>query len=400
MGHEAHVAAGASRQRLDAIDVVRGLVMVLMALDHTRDFFSDARFDPTDLSRTTSTLFLTRWVTHFCAPVFVFLAGTGAYLYGVRCQSRARLAWFLASRGLWLVILEFTLVYLGWSFRLDYQVLVGQVIWAIGGSMMILAGLALLPAGAVLALGIALVAGHGLLDGLAPEQIELWRGLWAVLFRPGVVPLPLDVRAFVAYPLLPWLGVMCLGYGLGPLWRFDRPRRRRWLLGIGVAMCVAFVVLRAMNRHGDPRPWSPQPTALFSLWSFLNCSKYPPSLLFVLMTLGPALLALAWFDRTSPLGLWARPLVTFGRVPLFYYLLHLPLIHLAAIAVALASCGEAGFLFQHIFFTRPSEIPADYGFGLPVVYLVWLGIVAALYPPCRWFAAIKRERPGGWLSYL
>jgi uncharacterized membrane protein len=394
-----NIVATAACPRLAAIDLVRGLVMILMALDHTRDFFSDARFDPTDLTRTTGALFLTRWVTHFCAPVFVFLAGTGAYLYGTRCRSRTRLAWFLLSRGLWLVVLEFTLVYLGWAFRLDYQLLIGQVIWAIGASMVVLAGLVFLPAPVVLAIGVVLVAGHGLQGAVRPEQIEPWLGPWTILLRGGPVELPQDVRVYIAYPLLPWLGVMALGYGLGPVWRLDIARRRLWLVAIGLTLCGAFIALRAINGYGDPRPWSPQASFLFSVFSFLNCTKYPPSLLFVLMTLGPALLALAWFDRATP-GPWSRPLVTFGRVPLFYYLLHVPLIHMVAVVVALACCGEAGFLFQHIFVTRPSEIPAGYGFGLPVVYLVWLGVVVALYPPCHWFAVLKQKRSDAWLSYL
>lgn len=389
----------AVRRRLDAIDLVRGAVMVLMALDHTRDFFTDATFDPLDLTRTTTALFLTRWVTHFCAPVFVFLAGTGAFLYGARGKTRAQLAWFLASRGLWLVVLEFTLVHLGWSFRFDFHLVTGQVIWAIGWSMVALAGLVFLPPWAVAAVGVFLVAGHNALDGVSPEQLGPFRWLWVALVgaTPGVGPVHLapDRVLFVAYPVLPWLGVMALGYALGPVWLRERTRRRRALLGLGLGLTALFVVLRAANGYGDPKHWSRQATDWFTALDFLNCLKYPPSLLYVLMTLGPALLALAWCDREP--GSLLRPLVTFGRAPLFFYLIHLPAIHGLALLLAWQRYGDPSFLLYHPFFIRR---PAGYGYDLPAVYLLWLGVVAALYFPCRWFAALKRRHPGSWLSYL
>jgi uncharacterized membrane protein len=382
------------RSRFEAIDLLRGAVMVLMALDHTRDFFSNAHVNPTDPAQTTTALFFTRWVTHFCAPVFVFLAGTGAFLYGSRGKTRPQLAWFLVSRGLWLVVLEFTLVRFGWSFRLQTSVLIGQVIWAIGGAMILLAGLVFLPAGVVAGLGLLLVAGHNALDYLPADG---WRSLPGVvgLLRTGRVQLGEGLSLFVAYPVLPWLGVMALGYGIGPLWTLDRPRRRRWLVRLGVAATVLFVVLRGLDGYGDPSPWSPQRDGWFTFLSFLNCTKYPPSLLYVLMTLGPALLALAWFDRSpGPLG---RALVTFGRVPLFYYLLHLPVIHGLAVGLALVRYGRTDSLLNPF---SPGQRPADYGYGLPVVYLLWLVVVVLLYPPCRWFAEVKRRRREGWLSYL
>jgi uncharacterized membrane protein len=385
------------RPRLDAIDLLRGLVMVLMALDHTRDFLTDVRFDPLDLSRTNAALFFTRWVTHFCAPVFVFLAGTGAFLYGRRGKTRPELAWFLFSRGLWLVLLEFTLVHGGWSFDADRHLLIAQVLWAIGCSMVALAALVFLPTGVIAALGVALIAGHNLLDGVNPQRLGPFAPVWQILLNVGFVELSPGVRLLVAYPVLPWLGIMMAGYGFGAVWLLDAQQRRRWLLGLGTGLTLLFIVLRTANGYGDPRPWSPQPSALFTLLSFLDCLKYPPSLLYVLMTLGPAILLLAAVDGTqSRLG---RVLITFGRVPLFFYLLHVPLIHVLAIGLACARYGKADFLFEHVFTAGP-KLPEDYGYGLPAVYLAWLGVVLLLYPPCRWFAGLKTRSRAAWLSYL
>lgn len=385
----------AASPRLDSIDLLRGLVMVIMALDHTRDFFTNVRFVPTDLSQTTVELFLTRWLTHYCAPVFVFLAGTGAFLTGARGKSRTQLARFLFTRGLWLIVLEFTLVHLGWSFTIaSFQLLLGQVIWAIGCSMIVLSGLVFLPAEVLGVLGIVLIAGHNALDEWKPGG---WIGeTWKVFKSAGF--LGKWPRGFVAaYPILPWLGIMLAGYGCGKLWLLPRPARRRSLLALGLAATTLFVVLRASNRYGDPQVWKLQATDIFTFLSFLNCTKYPPSLLYVLMTLGPALCLLAWWDREP--GAVGRIFVTYGRVPLFYYLLHVPLIHVLAIALAYLRHGDVRFLFQHILFGHEG-FPEDYGYGLPAVYAVWLLAVAALYCPCRWFAELKRRRRDAWLSYL
>jgi uncharacterized membrane protein len=392
-------AAKRIRPRLDAIDLLRGLVMVLMALDHTRDFFSNARFNPLDLSRTDTGLFFTRWVTHFCAPVFVFLAGTGAFLFLQRGgKTKGQLAWFLFSRGLWLVVLEFTLVHLGWLFRFDFHLLLGQVIWAIGWSMVLLAGMVYLPWWAVGLLGITLIAGHNALDGFSGDSLGSFRWIWTVLFSVGPVEVGPGVRLFVAYPVLPWLGVMAAGYGIGAVYLLDAPRRRPWLVGLGVVITSLFVVLRTINEYGDPQRWVYQPSDWYTVLSFLNCTKYPPSLLFVLMTLGPAILLLAWFDRgVGPLG---RPLVIFGRVPLFFYLLHVPVIHLAALTFAFAKYGDPNFLLQHPLIRNRGSLPEDYGYGLPAVYLVWIGVVLVLYPACWWFARVKSRYRSAWLSYL
>jgi uncharacterized membrane protein len=381
--------------RSAAIDLVRGLVMVLMALDHTRDFFSAVAYDPLDLSRTTPALFLTRWVTHFCAPVFVFLAGTGAFLYGAAGRTRGQLALFLLTRGLWLVLLEFTLVHLGWSFNLDYGLLIAQVIWAIGWSMVALAGAAFLPPWAVALLGAALVAGHNALDA-APQSAAAW--LVPGQVRPGFLLGAPGARPAVlqAYPVLPWFGIMALGYGFGTVWQ-DGARRRRVTAWLGAAAVALFVALRWSGLYGDPQPWRAQATAPDAALAFLNCSKYPPSLQYALMTLGPALLALAAADR--PPGVAGRVLVTYGRVPLFFYLLHVPLIHLAALGAAYARYGGAAFLLTHPIAGR-AGFPPDYGYSLPVVYLATAAVLAALYPLCLWYGRLKREHPSIWFSLL
>jgi uncharacterized membrane protein len=390
--------APTGRARFDAVDWLRGFVMVLMALDHTRDFFSSsARSDPLDLTRTTAAMFLTRWVTHFCAPVFVFLAGTGAFLSGTRGASKLTLAWFLLTRGIWLVILEFTLVHLGWFFNFDYDFLIAQVIWAIGGSMIIMAALVALPVWTLGLLGVALIAGLAALDRALPNTHGMTAEIRKAFISGGFIELSAGTRVILAYPILPWLGVMLAGYAFGAVWLWERRRRRLFVMTLGLALTGLFMALRLANGYGDPQPWTRQTTEFFTVLSFLNCNKYPPSLLYVLMTLGPALVLLAAQDRErGPIG---SVFVTFGRVPLFYYLLHVPLIHVVAIAFALTQFGEAGFLFQHPLLGA-NQWPANYGYRLPVVYLITLGVVAALYPLCRWFAGIKARRRAWWMGYL
>lgn len=376
--------------------------MVLMALDHVRDFFhADAlAFQPTDLSRTSAALFLTRWVTHFCAPVFVFLAGTGAFLSTTRGKTQRELARFLLVRGLWLVLLELTLVRFGWFFNFDYHLIMGLVIWALGWSLVALAGLVFLPHWAIAVFGVGMILLHNLGDGIRADQFGEWGWLWIVLHQGGPVQPMTGVTLAAAYPLVPWIGVMAAGYALGPLLLLDRPRRRRLLATLGLALTLAFVLLRATNLYGDPHPWSVQASGLVTLFSFLNCEKYPPSLLFLLMTLGPSIALLAVFDTAGEPGRCLRPLVTFGRVPLFYYLLHLPLIHALAVLSSYLQFGRADWWFQNNVLGPPSPIPAGCGYGLPVVYLVWIAVVVALYPACRWFAGVKERRRDVWLSFL
>jgi len=384
---------GGVRTRLTSVDQLRGLVMVLMVLDHSREFFGNYGNDPTNLATTTVPLFLTRWVTHFCAPVFVFLAGTGAFLSLARGKTKPELAFFLVTRGLWLMVLELTLVKLGWMFALDYTSSLAQVIWVIGESMILLAALIFLSIPAIAAVGLLIVAAHNLFDGaLAGTLAPL--GPFSTMLRPKMLTIVEGRSLIVAYPLLPWLGIMALGYAFGPLLLAKPHRRRRVILGLGAATTLAFVVLRAVNMYGDPRPWSPQQSLSSTVLSFLNCEKYPPSLLFVLMTLGPALILLALFDR-SP-GAIGRRLVTFGRVPLFYYLLQWPLVHTMAILVAAARGEPIAWFFKD----APFHPPAGYGHSLPFIYLMWAVAVLLLYLPCREFAALKRRRHDAWLSYF
>ena len=376
--------------------------MVIMALDHTRDFFSkDLAFDPSDLDKTYPALFLTRWITHFCAPVFIFLAGTGAFLSVTRGKSTKELSWFLLTRGLWLVLLELTWVRcLGWQFNFDFHFAMGIVIWAIGWSMVALAGLVFLPLRWVTTLGIVMIACHNLFDYIEPESWGSLGWLWKILHSGGII-VPADGYRFAAgYPLIPWIGVMAAGYGFGALLLREPIERRKWLLGLGALLTALFILLRAINVYGDPDSWSGQKNALFTMFSFLNCHKYPPSLLYLLMTLGPALLALAVLDRRTPR--WLKPVLVFGRVPLFYYLLHLPLIHGLAVLASYVQYGQGNWWFANPPEgpSAPSLRPSDYGYSLPIVYLVWLGVLLALYPVCRWFAEVKRRRRDPWLSYL
>jgi uncharacterized membrane protein len=385
----AHASATAHAfARVASIDILRGLVMVLMALDHVRDFFTDARFDPLDLSQTSAPLFLTRWITHFCAPTFVLLAGVSAYLTGRRC-TRAELSRFLVTRGLWLVVLEVTLMSLVWTFNVRYDHgLFLQVIWAIGVSMIVLGALVHLPLPEIAAYSLLIIFGHNLLDGIDPQTFGAWAPLWSLLHVSGPMP-----YAFVAYPLIPWIAVMSLGYCLGSLFELERERRKQWFACLGVAALTLFVLLRTTNLYGDPVDWSLQSTTVRTLLSVIDVHKYPPSLQYLLLTLGTALLLLAALE--SARGKFSEVLRTFGRVPLFFYVLHIALAHLAAGIIALAMGYGMALLSDDIM-----SVPQQWGFGLPVVYLAWLLAVATLYPACRWFAAVKRRRDDWWLSYL
>jgi len=401
-----------SGRRIDSIDLLRGIVMVIMMLDHTRDFVHNAalQFDPTDLSRTNIALFFTRWITHFCAPVFVFLAGTGAYLQLARGKSKAQLSRFLVTRGLWLIFLELTIVKLGVFFNPDIRFLgFLQVIWVIGVSMIILAVLIYLPKSVIAALGLSMIALHNLLDTI---RVDGWHGpgsaspalshkLWIVLHQAFYTfPIFGDNSPVVAviYPLIPWVGVMAVGYAFGALYQLDAQRRRRLLLIIGGAVTALFIVIRATNLYGDPREWSQQTNVIFTVLSFVNTTKYPPSLLFLLMTLGPAILALALFEARTSGGAIRDFFVTFGRVPLFFYLLQWFTAHIISIVLHLAFGKPASWLWQSpINFGRPQP---GIGFNLAVVYLAWIAGVLLLYPLCRWFAGVKQRRRDWWLSYL
>jgi uncharacterized membrane protein len=384
-------------ERLDSVDLLRGSVMVLMVLDHVREFFTDGRISPTDLSQASAALFLTRWVTHFCAPVFVFLAGTGAYLYGAGAKSRGQLARFLLIRGLWLIILELTVVKFSLLFTFAPGLIFAVILWAIGWSMIVLSALVLLPTWLVAALGVVMIATHNLADGVRPADLGSLGPLWVVLHQQGLVQLPMGARLLVAYPLIPWIGVMAAGYGFGALLGQERGRRRRQILMLGLVLTAAFVILRFVNNYGDPNPWQRERTPLLTALSFLNCTKYPPSLLFLLMTLGPAMVALSLFDRAEKPGRLGQTLVTLGRVPLFFFVLQFYVIHPFALVLAAARGQSIAWLFSS---DGAPVVPPECVYPLPVVYLIWAIVVILLYYPCRWFAEVKRRRPSFWLSLL
>ncbi len=385
-------------RRVDAIDVLRGIIMVLMVLDHTRDYFGNADIDLSDLSQASPALFLTRWVTHFCAPGFAFLAGMGAYLAGSRGRSRRHLAAFLATRGLWLIFLEVTVVRLGLFFDPLGAPVILTVLWSIGASFIVLAALVFLPSRAVGALGVLLIATLGLADGLSPESgTAALRAARALLLGPGLLTLPGGINVVVGYRLLPWLGVVAAGYGFGEVIRLEPARRRRVLWITGIAMTAGFVILRAWGGYGEPSPWTTQATPLLTALSFINCTKQPPSLLFVLMTLGPAIAALAVIDRVGIPGPVGRTFLTFGRVPLFYYLLQWYVIHGLAVLTGLARGLPVAWEFSPAALGTP---PDGWSLSVPFIYVAWAVVLAILYLPCRWFAGVKARHPEGWLSYL
>ena len=377
--------------RVGSVDLLRGLIMVVMVLDHTRDFIGDLSIDPTDLGKTTVALFLTRWVTHYCAPVFVLLAGTGAYLMGTRGKTKRELALFLFTRGLWLIFLELTVARFGLTFDPTFGFLPLIVLWVIGLSMIVMAPLVFLPIWTIAAFGLILIFGHNALDRFDPEMSGL---AWSILHKRGLLGTVAGRPIFLLYPLVPWVSVMAAGYALGTLFGIDSKRRRAWLIGLGLASIALFVGLRWSNLYGDPRPWTTQADPTFTLLSFINCEKYPPSLLYLLMTLGPALVFLGIFD--GGLGKLGRPLVTLGRVPLFFYLLQWFTIHLTAILVGIITGQPTRWLIGN----GPFEAPPGYGHGLPIVYLMWVVNLLLMYPACAWFADLKRRRRDAWLSYF
>ncbi len=371
------VETGSSTQpkaRVTCVDALRGLVMIIMALDHTREFFhSDAMFfQPDDLTRTTAVLFFTRWVTHICAPVFMFTAGLGAFLWMRRGRTTSQLSHFLWKRGLWLVILELTLLRLAFDFSYVTGFVILSILWALGWSMVALGFLVRIPVRALAVLSIAMIALHNLTDPVSARQFGSAAWVWNILHQPGLFSVA-GVPVHVAYPLVPWIAVMSAGFCFGPILALDPPRRRWWMARIGIGLTLAFLVIRGINIYGDPVRWSTQIPGMTVL-SFLKCTKYPPSLDFLLMTLGPALLLMAWLDRI-PLSK-TNPLIVFGRVPLFYFLVHMFVIHGLTIPFALLRYGHAGFALNPILGGPANLKPSDYGYPLWVVYSVWLTVVA------------------------
>ena len=356
--------------------------MVLMALDHTRDFWGLTPFEPTDLAETSVGLFLTRWVTHFCAPVFVLLTGTSAFLHETNAGAPKRtMSKYLLFRGLWLVLLEITVVNLSWRFALGGFVFLA-VLWVIGCSMILLAGLVWLPRWAVMAFAAAVICGHNLFDHVSPDDVAMFSWLWKLLHVPGFIPLTESFGFGIGYPLIPWCGVMALGYSLGP-WILRNENGR--LLAAGGLSLVLFAVLRGWNIYGDPSPWDVQGRGPgFTLLSFLNVSKYPPSLLYLLVTLGPSLLLLSVLESWK--GVVANIVLIFGRVPLFFYLLHIPMIRFTA------TCKNL-FLGQQIDPFGVTVWPQGYKVNLAAVYLVWGILLVVLFPACRRFGKLKRSYP-------
>lgn len=424
-GHATAVAAAdpsdSGRRRIDSIDLLRGIVMVIMMLDHTRDFVHSGAFsfDPTDLSQTTPALFFTRWITHYCAPVFVFLAGTGTYLQFARGKTKRDLSKFLLTRGLWLIFLELTVVRMGVFFNADYRFFgFLQVIWVIGASMIILALLIHLPLKVIAGFGLVMIFLHNLLDKI---QVQAWQGpgtpipgfwakLWIVLhlpFRPFPLLPFMSPVVVTVYNLIPWVGVMAVGYAFGALYQKESSVRRRGLLWIGGIATALFILLRAVNVYGDASHWAKQKSFVFTVMSFVNTTKYPPSLLFLLMTLGPAILFLWCFDSTTVLAraqvsLFARlrnAFVTFGRVPLFFYILQWYTSHSMAIVVGLIAGQPVAFQWASPI-DKFGSPPSGVGFRLWVVYICWIAGVLLLYPLCKWFAGVKARRRDWWLSYL
>lgn len=383
-----------NRPRLDAVDLTRGVIMIIMALDHTRDYFGIPGQNPTNIATTTAALFFTRWITHFCAPVFFLLTGTGAYL-SLRKQSPAQLSRFLLTRGLWLIFLETVVIRcLAYQFNFDFKVTMLVVVWALGWSMIALSLLVRFPLAVPMIFGFSLIALHNAFDGG-----RLTNPLLVILHQPGFVLNTPEHVVFVSYPLIPWLGVTAIGFALGRIYDWEREKRRMFLLRVGVASCVAFLALRGINVYGDPARWSMQATNTLTTISFFNVTKYPPSLLFLLMTLGPALLLLRALDDVKPRLL--TPALTFGRVPLFYFMLHFFFIHLLAVVVCLVRYGSAHWMFESPDLGNyPFTAPPGWGFTLPVVYAVWISVVTIAYPFCKWFAAVKQRRKDAWLSYL
>ena len=390
----------APRARVESVDALRGIIMMVMALDHVRDYFGDLSASPTNLATASTGLFLTRWVTHICAPVFFLMAGTGAYL-ALRRRSTSELSRFLVTRGLWLVVLEIVVLRFAMQFNVDYQVTLLTVLWALGWSMVVLGALVHLPTRLVAAFGIVLILVHNLLDGINAGTLGALGPLWSVLHAPGFLLNTPDHVVFVAYPLVPWIGVTAAGYGLGQLYDLGAERRRVMLAWLGVGMIAAFIILRAMNGYGDPSRWSAQESPLRTLLSFINTTKYPPSLLFLLMTLGPALLLLRALDGQRTIPPWLQPAVIIGRVPMFFFLLHFVLIHLLAVAASAVRLGDASGMFQSASLDKfPITQPPGWPMGLPAVYMIWTAVVVLMYRPCRWFAEVRRRRTDWWLSYL
>ncbi len=392
------------RGRILSIDILRGLVMIFMSLDHVRVYFTDFRFQPENMNQTYLAMFLTRWVTHFCAPVFFLLAGMGIWFYVSRELNRTVVTRFLVTRGLWLVFLELAVIGFFWSFLPGFNF--AGVIWALGWSMVTIGLMIRIPFNLLMAIGLLITFGHHLFDSVEASALGPVSWVWNILHVPGWVRLPfMEGRWFVLYPLIPSVGVMILGYGLGRVMSMSFDRRQKYLILIGVVSIILFVVLRVSNFYGSPvgRPgFVSQESIEMNIIAFLNADKYPFSVQFILMTLGPALLLLALFDRLDEKGklgtMWPK-ISVYGRVPMFYYLQHLFLIHIVAIATALLyGQGIEGLIAKALPFTHPGK--DGYGHGLLFIYVLTIVLNGILYFSCIWYDRLKSGRSKWWLSYL
>ena len=386
-----------TRNRIHSIDLLRGLVMVIMALDHVRDFFHNDAFlhNPLDLKTTTPFLFFTRWVTHFCAPTFLLLAGMSAYLMGLK-KSKAELSSFLIKRGCWLIIIELIITF-AVTFNPFYNVIVLQVIWATGISMIILGLLILLPFPVILIIGFCIVFGHNLLDYAENAPDQKFSFLWDLVHHGRFIfyPYSKDHGILVAYAFLPWTGIMIMGYCMGKLYEpaVNAIRRRKILIYTGVGMILLFFVLRAINNYGNPFHWSEQKNGLYTFLSFIDVQKYPPSLMYVCITLGPSLIFLALTEKVQ--NKISSVLIIYGKVPLFYYVIHFFLIHILCVTTLFIAGYSAKEVIVPQFPFRP-----QFGFDLWGVYLVWILVLIIMYPLCRWYSHYKDTHRQWWLSYL
>lgn len=387
-----------SQTRINTIDLLRGIVMIIMALDHTRDYFhwSALTDDPLNLQTTTPALFFTRWITHLCAPTFVFLSGTSIYFQSLR-KTKKELSMFLLTRGIWLILVEVLIMTLGITFDIGYHVIILQVIWTFGICMVLLSAFIWLPFPVIFALGLLIVIGHNTLDFYEGTRKNFSIG-YSLLHVQGIHPVG-NRLLMIFYPFLPWVGVMMLGYCFGKYYLADVIHRNKRTLLLGLGLLIFFVVLRWTNIYGDPLTWKEQRNGLYTFFSFINTQKYPPSLLYLCVTIGPSLIILGLIGNVK--GKFADLITVYGRVPLFYYVIHFYVLHLLSAIMYLmrghsfydGAKGVDGVPFK---FTQPGE-----GFGLLGVYLVWLSVVIMLYPLCKWFAEYKRhQHPKWWLSYL
>ncbi|MDO5969952.1 heparan-alpha-glucosaminide N-acetyltransferase domain-containing protein [Flavivirga aquimarina] len=388
--------------RIESIDILRGIVMVIMALDHVRDYFHYGSFftNPTNLETTTPFLFFTRFITHYCAPIFVFLAGTSAFLYGSK-KTKPQLFKFLFTRGFWLIFLEIFLNNLIWWFDLTYGFIGLQVIWAIGFSMVILSLLIYIPKKILLVIGLILVAGHNLLDGITMQGTSIKSIIWYLLHQSNFIPINSNTMVAFAYPVIPWIGLMVLGYCLGSLYKkeFDITIRKKWLLVLGFGAIVSFFIIRGINIYGDLVPWVVQDTNTKTVLSFFNVTKYPPSLSYLLITIGPALLFLYAIETVK--NQITNFFLVFGRVPLFYYFLHVLVIHTAAVLGLVITGDDWRRMILNNDAWRTGNLATNYGYSLFAVYLIWAGVILLLYPLSKKYMAYKANNKDlWWLSYL